>query len=34
MVATDGKKREMVTIPYRFVFGWLFTINSKNVVSE
>lgn len=28
---SDGKTYEMVTIPFRFVFGWLFTINPKNV---
>lgn len=31
VVAADGKEREMFSIPYKFVFGWLFTINPKNV---
>lgn len=30
-VGADGKEREMQTIPFKFVFGWLFTINPKNV---
>ena len=30
-VGADGKEREMFTIPLMFVFGWLFTINPKNV---
>jgi hypothetical protein len=33
-VGSDGKNREMTTIPFKFVFGWLFTINSKNVREE
>jgi len=28
---SDGKVYEMTTIPYKYVFGWLFTINPKNV---
>ncbi len=31
MVGADGKERDMVTIPIKYVFGWLFTINPKNV---
>jgi hypothetical protein len=31
---SDGKQYEMVCIPYKFVFGWLFTINPKNVKEE
>lgn len=31
MVAADGKEREMVCLPLEFVYGWLFTINTKNV---
>ena len=31
MVAADGKKREMVCLPLEFVYGWIFTINAKNV---
>lgn len=31
MVAADGKKREMVCLPLEFVYGWIFTINTKNV---
>lgn len=27
----DGKLYEMFCIPFKFVFGWLFTINAKNV---
>jgi len=30
----DGKQYEMVCIPLEFVFGWLFTINPKNVKEE
>ena len=30
----DKKQYEMQTIPFRFVFGWLFTINPKNVSPE
>ena len=33
-VAADGKNREMVTIPFRYVFGWLFRIDSRNVKEE
>ncbi|HSW67479.1 MAG TPA: phage antirepressor N-terminal domain-containing protein [Bacteroidales bacterium] len=33
-VGADGKQREMQTIPFKFVFGWLFTINPKNVAPE
>lgn len=33
-VGADGKDREMVTIPLRFVFGFLFTIDSRNVKEE
>jgi bifunctional DNA-binding transcriptional regulator/antitoxin component of YhaV-PrlF toxin-antitoxin module len=33
-VGADGKEREMATIPYMYVFGWLFTINPKNVAPE
>lgn len=31
MVAADNKKREMVCLPLRYVFGWLFLINPNNV---
>ena len=31
MVAADGKNREMLCLPIRYVFGWLFTINPFNV---
>lgn len=34
MVGADNKTREMQTIPFEFVFGWLFTINPKNVREE
>lgn len=30
----DGKRYEMVTIPFRYVFGWLFRIDSRNVKEE
>jgi hypothetical protein len=31
---SDGKQYEMVTIPFKFVFGWLFRIDSRNVKPE
>lgn len=34
MVAGDNKEREMFCIPFKYVFGWLFTINPKNVKEE
>jgi hypothetical protein len=34
VVAADGKQREMVCIPFKFIFGWLFTINPANVKPE
>lgn len=34
VVAADGKQREMVCLPLEFIFGWLFTINPKNVKEE
>lgn len=34
MVAADGKEREMVCLPLEFIFGWLFTINAKNVSDD
>ncbi len=33
-VGADQKEREMVTIPFKFVFGWLFRIDSRNVKEE
>lgn len=30
----DGKNYEMVTIPFKYVFGWLFRIDSRNVKEE
>lgn len=30
----DGKTYEMLCLPYQFIFGWLFTINPKNVKPE
>lgn len=33
-VGADGKQREMVCLPLRFIFGWLFTINPANVSEE
>src|SRR5690606_34679031 len=34
VVAGDGKDREMFCLPYKYIFGWLFTINPKNVKEE
>lgn len=31
---SDGKQYEMLTIPLRYVFGWLFRIDSRNVKDE
>ena len=31
---TDKKQYEMFCIPFKYVFGWLFTINPKNVKPE
>ena len=33
-VGADGKDREMFYIPFKYVFGWLFSINPKNVAPE
>ena len=33
-VGADEKQREMVTIPFKFVFGWLFTIDTFKVKPE
>ncbi|MFV8268478.1 phage antirepressor N-terminal domain-containing protein [Flavobacterium sp. GT2N3] len=33
-VGADGKTREMKCIPLEFVFGWVFSISSKNVKDE
>ncbi len=33
-VGADGKQREMVCLPERFVYGWILTINPKNVAPE
>ncbi|MBK9391946.1 MAG: phage antirepressor N-terminal domain-containing protein [Bacteroidetes bacterium] len=30
----DGKSYKMSVIPYKYVFGWLFTINPNNVKEE
>lgn len=30
----DGKQYEMVCLPHQFVYGWLFTVNPKNVKPE
>lgn len=30
----DGKQYEMMCLPIRYVFGWLFLINPKNVSAE
>ena len=34
MVGADGKNREMTCIPFRYIFGWLFRIDSRNVKEE
>lgn len=34
LVGADGNKRKMRSISLKFVFGWLFTINPKNVKPE
>lgn len=34
IVAADGKQREMVCLPLEFVYGWIFTINTKNVSKD
>ena len=31
---SDKKEYEMVTIPFKYVFGWLFRIDSRNVKEE
>ncbi len=31
---SDGKNYEMFCIPFMYIFGWLFTINPKNVKAE
>lgn len=33
-VGGDGKDREMLCLPVEFIFGWLLTINPKNVKPE
>ena len=33
-VAGDGKEREMLCLPIHYIFGWLFSINPKNVKPE
>ena len=33
-VGADKKDREMVCLPFMYVFGWLFTINPNNVSPE
>lgn len=34
MVGADGKERKMQTIPLKYVFGWLFRIDSRNVKED
>lgn len=34
VVAADKKERVMLCLPLEFTFGWLFTINPKNVAPE
>lgn len=33
-VGSDGKQYDMYCIPYMYIFGWLFTINPKNVKED
>ena len=33
-VAFDEKTREMSVLPYKYIFGWIFKINAKNVKTE
>ncbi|WP_289741588.1 phage antirepressor N-terminal domain-containing protein [uncultured Duncaniella sp.] len=33
-VGADGKPREMVCLPVKFIYGWLFTINPGKVAPE
>ena len=33
-VGADNKQREMLTIPFKKVFGWLYSINANNVKEE
>ena len=33
-VGADGKEREMFCLPEKFIYGWLFTINPKNVAAS
>ena len=34
VVAADSKDREMYCLPLRYIYGWLFTINPKNVAES
>ena len=34
VLAGDGREREMLCLPIRCIFGWLFTINPSNVNEE
>lgn len=31
---SDGKSYEMLCLPEEFIYGWIFTINPKNVVAS
>ncbi len=31
---SDGKKYDMFCLPYMYIFGWMFTINPRNVKTE
>lgn len=33
-VGADGKGREMVCLPLEYVYGWIFTINPRNVSDD
>ena len=34
IVATDDKERDMVCLPLKFIYGWLFTVNPGKVAPE
>lgn len=34
LTGADGKQYEMLCLPIRYIFGWLFTINPSNVDEE
>jgi P22_AR N-terminal domain len=34
VTGSDGKQYKMTCLPFMYIFGWLFTINPKNVKTE